>query len=1082
MPKSTVERYEQILAQDPSSAVFVELAKALIQVGDYPRAIEVCQSGTSHHRNSIMGRVLWGKALISLGRPAEAMEQFDLALAFDRENPYAYSLISEVLLQKGLYRSALPLLRKATALQPNNGRLRQWLEATKRAVAGGPAPILADTSVDELPAPPPKPEAPAPPLAPPTAEPTQVEIPYAPEHLAASAAGAVAEPQGDSDENTKEMTGPFPAEMLDGSAPSSADPFSHFPPEPLPLDVPITDSAARRALLEEVPEVPETAVVPEAPRARVSSHEAEVIAKKYEQELRDKLEHTAEMEAQHSFLARHGLKIGVGTVIGVALAVGLGFYVTIRAANHGQDLKDDLANAKKAIAQDTRKSYQFALERLAHALQMDDGSQEAWALTAYARGILYAEYGGSAEDRAKGRAALDRPGVRERFPGFALASSYYLAEPSGREELKKAVLESSLEQAEVQELAGRILLSRQDSKGAVDRFRRALNASAADVRALVALGDYYREFGDSPTALKFYATAGQISPLHPGRVLGAAEVRLELSQDPEEALKEVEDLGSNELLPPELQPRRELTHGRLLAWRGKYEEAIQKLSEGARSFKPRAFEFYLALGEANRAAGKMDGAQKALESALALRPKSEEAKEALGKVLIARDKEKELLSRFPAEPEGRKISLVRGMAFAKLEDWKRARAELARTQVNGKFPTEAAIHLALADAAEGQPERAQAVLEKLVAATRKAKSDVRVALGNVYWGRGAVEKARAQFEEASKDPEEYEAPCALGRLLLSIGSVQAAIESLGQAVKRNSNHGEARQALGRAYLESGKVQQAIAQLEAWRSEQPSSGAANKALALALLRAGNVKEAEAAIARALSLDPDAEAHRTRAMVFFARGEPKSGLKELERASKINSKDVDTLCETGAALVRIGKPESALKAYEAAVREDGRNPCGRIGVYYARLTAGGKVAARELSDLAQKAPQIWNRAFAQSTLARALMIGGSLKDARKAAEQAIALDPNSGIAHLALGLIALRQKDDGKAREALGRAVELEPSHGMAQLAFADALARSEQTRPQAVHHYQMFLRIGGGQADQLRVKRQLASLKKKVALR
>jgi len=345
-----------------------------------------------------------------------------------------------------------------------------------------------------------------------------------------------------------------------------------------------------------------------------------------------------------------------------------------------------------------------------------------------------------------------------------------------------------------------------------------------------------------------------------------------------------------------------------------------------------------------------------------------------------------------------------------------------------------------------------------------------------------VEKARAQFEEASKDPEEYEAPCALGRLLLSMGLVPAAIESLGQAVKRNSNHGEARQALGRAYLESGKVQQAIAQLEAWRSEQPSSGAANKALALALLRAGRVKEAEATIARGMSLDPDAEGHRTRAMVFFARGDPKSGLRELERASKLNPQDAETLCETGAASVRIGKPESALKAYEAAVREDGRNPCGRIGVYYARLTAGGKVAPRELSELAQKAPQIWNKAFAQSTLARALMIGGSLKDARKAAEQAVAVYPNSGLAHLALGLIALRQKDDGKAREALGRAVELEPSHGIAQLAFADALAKNEQTRAQAVEHYQMFLRIGGGPADQLRAKRQLASLKKKVALR
>src|SRR5262245_62053236 len=45
MSKSLVERYEQILGQDPTSTVFVELAKALLEKGDHARAIEVCQAG-----------------------------------------------------------------------------------------------------------------------------------------------------------------------------------------------------------------------------------------------------------------------------------------------------------------------------------------------------------------------------------------------------------------------------------------------------------------------------------------------------------------------------------------------------------------------------------------------------------------------------------------------------------------------------------------------------------------------------------------------------------------------------------------------------------------------------------------------------------------------------------------------------------------------------------------------------------------------------------------------------------------------------------------------------------------------------
>ncbi|MFP2910011.1 tetratricopeptide repeat protein, partial [Pyxidicoccus sp. 3LFB2] len=144
MAKSMVERYEQLLRQDPTSSVFVELAKALLEKGDAARAIEVCGQGISHHPTSTVGRVLWGKALIQLGRPAEAMEQFDQAISIEKDNPYAYNLIGEVLLQRGLYRSALPILRKAVALQPNDGRVKLWLEQAQQALAGGPAPVFAD--------------------------------------------------------------------------------------------------------------------------------------------------------------------------------------------------------------------------------------------------------------------------------------------------------------------------------------------------------------------------------------------------------------------------------------------------------------------------------------------------------------------------------------------------------------------------------------------------------------------------------------------------------------------------------------------------------------------------------------------------------------------------------------------------------------------------------------------------------------------------------------------------------------------------------------------------------------------------
>ena len=40
--------------------------------------------------------------------------------------------------------SPASLVVLASALQPNNGRVREWLEQTQAALAGGPQPLLAD--------------------------------------------------------------------------------------------------------------------------------------------------------------------------------------------------------------------------------------------------------------------------------------------------------------------------------------------------------------------------------------------------------------------------------------------------------------------------------------------------------------------------------------------------------------------------------------------------------------------------------------------------------------------------------------------------------------------------------------------------------------------------------------------------------------------------------------------------------------------------------------------------------------------------------------------------------------------------
>ena len=484
---------------------------------------------------------------------------------------------------------------------------------------------------------------------------------------------------------------------------------------------------------------------------------------------------------------------------------------------------------------------------------MDEDSEEAWALTAYARAVLADEHGGTAEDRAAATAALARPKVATALPGVVLVATALAAEGPARDAARKAVLESNLDGTEVHEAAGRLLLAKGDVKGAVLHFKRALELNPGNVRALVALGDYYREAGDDAAALTAYSTAEAVSPDHPQRVLGEVESRLALEQDLPGALAELDKL-SPDPLTPELKIRRAARPGPACSpppeptprrWRCSPRERRVPASGPSTSRWRSATRSGRAVTWARR---RRRWRPRSSSGRRARRPRRRWAG-----CCSARDREKELLQRF-ATDEGRRLALLRGIAWVRLKDTKKARAELAKTAVAGKFPVEAVAWFALADAADGEVDKAQTVLEKTLGASKRPRSDVAVALGKVYWQRGMLDRARAQFEGASKDPRDYEGACALGRLLWVSGSPERAVEPLTLSVQHNQSHGESRHALSRVYVALAKPAEALAQAEAWAAENPSSATAQKDAALALLQSGKWKEAEAA------LGPGAEARR------------------------------------------------------------------------------------------------------------------------------------------------------------------------------------------------------------------------------
>lgn len=1301
MSKSMVEKYEQMLSQDPTSTVFVELARAYLDKGDNARAIEVCQQGCAHHPSSVVGRVLWGKGLINSGKAAEAMQQFDTAVNIDKENPHAYNLISEVLLRKGLYRSALPILRKASALQPNDARIKQWVEQARAALAGGPAPILYDeTSVNTkalvaeaapalvaveaaptAPAPAPaRPSGPrrtAPPVveepapepvtstapvpsnpsgefpnsdpdvfaaftparADPRAEPTVLMSAYTPDAptgrptlevptqtsqipeawpsaprsmdhkpgppvptMELPAVGAarsaddnrptmeipvannvVVAPLRPSENDLPMVMGSLEdrtstAELpLKGMAAEAPDPFAALSrrsestetfrgltstfqaleeaePGPLPLPLPpapplpsdpnvpsvipsaelhlppstpampakepgglldevvsaqsevptsefqmpgLNQVPARAApapaakpkassggLLDEIPdsiEPPSGAV--EAPRVEFSTQATEAIAKEYERELREKLQ---ARQQEKTFFQKHGLKLGLlAAVAVVAVALGGSFLYT-RKQHGGENLEQALARGLGAINADTKEQYVLGIQALEQALAMDESNVDAWANIGLARAMLYAEHGGALTDREAALAAMNKPKVRELHPELAIVVDYLTADAGELQGRRQQLLGSDLTNSIVEAQAGRVLLADRKLDEAFKHLQKATELNSRNLRALVSLGEYYLLSEDYESAARILSTAYNLSKYHPQRVMGLAEARLELGREAQEALAELEGLPANAAVPDSMKGRYALVLGRAQSAAGKHEEANKTLTEGLAANKDLAFDFQMAMGMAARNAGRMAEAQRAYEEAMKVRPKSEEAKEGLGRVLLARSREKELLDRLKPEGDQRKVSLVRGIAAVRIDDTRRARTELERTRVNGKYPAEAVVYLALIDAAEEGGDKAVQTLEKVVATTKRHKATAQIALARVYMKRNELTKARAQLEEAAKDPQDYEANALLGQLYLEAVDMgvpaDTALAPLQKAVERNGSHGPSRHLLTRTYLGLGQFPEATKQVEQWTADNPTSDDAWVDAAFVYLHTGRFKDAEAAVAKGVKDNADVQAFRVKAQVLFARGDARNAFASLERANKLNPKDAETFCEIGNAFVRQGNADTAIKAYEAARRENTKALCGLVGPHHAKPTAkGGRPTPKEeLLALQKQAFAVWDRALVDASLARVLLEERDLKHALELAESATRTAPFSAPAWYALAEVSRKQKNDAKALEAYGKAAEYDQSWAAARLNYADALMRGGGEGPaKALPEYEAFLTLSQNEADLARVKKVVPALKKQL---
>lgn len=120
------------LQREPASRVFLDLAREYHALGDREQAAKVCRDGLKKHPGYHSARVLLGRVLVELQRPAEAVPELEWVALQAPDNLLARRLLADALSGAGRSADALAALRALMALQPGDKEIRQRIEEIEK--------------------------------------------------------------------------------------------------------------------------------------------------------------------------------------------------------------------------------------------------------------------------------------------------------------------------------------------------------------------------------------------------------------------------------------------------------------------------------------------------------------------------------------------------------------------------------------------------------------------------------------------------------------------------------------------------------------------------------------------------------------------------------------------------------------------------------------------------------------------------------------------------------------------------------------------------------------------------------------
>jgi tetratricopeptide (TPR) repeat protein len=282
-------------------------------------------------------------------------------------------------------------------------------------------------------------------------------------------------------------------------------------------------------------------------------------------------------------------------------------------------------------------------------------------------------------------------------------------------------------------------------------------------------------------------------------------------------------------------------------------------------------------------------------------------------------------------------------------------------------------------------------------------------LGQIYKGRGPVEKAVASFERARRlAPDDVPTMIALGNAYLAAGNSDAADELFAAAIAAQPRLAAARFGAGRAALAKRDYRRAVDQLNQALALEGQATSIHYPLAMAYRGLGDVQQSEAHLALQGKIDP--------------------------RAFDPLMRDIDTLLESAEAYNIRGGAELDAGHWDAAA-----------------------ALFRKGLELDPNEPSLRQR------FGTALFQMGDKQGAAQQFEQVLRTSPDYARAHFSLGVLLNEARQYPEAIDHFRAALKTDPHYVEARVQLAGVLARSGHPG-EAIEHYAEALRAEPGNAD------------------